>query len=217
MMRHLLTLVMIGFVGFLHGCTSSNVSRAAHYDWSKLETIAVARIHGDVTGEAAKDQVSHYFAIDLLDKGYSLVERRTMKAILAEQDFQLSDLTARRNMARAGKILNAEAILTAAVTISGERMAVSAEVIEVESGRVIWAGAKEGNRKETVFTVVGAVAGGLVGWAAGGDDSGEIAGGVSGGAVGGALGQALSPSEQKLARKLIGRMCRSFPRSRRLP
>jgi TolB-like protein len=214
MMRRLLVLMLAGLLCVLQGCASSRTARAEQYDWSGLKTIAVAEVRGDVRSEAAKDQVGHYFAIELLGRGYSLVERRSVKAILAEQDFQFSDLTSRRNMATAGEILNAGAILTAAVTVSGERMAVSAEVIEVESGRVIWAAAREGNRKETVFTVVGAVAGGLVGWAAGGDEEGEIAGGVSGGAVGGTIGQALSPSEQKLARKLIGGMCNRFPQSK---
>lgn len=212
MIRQLLVLMLVGLFCGLQGCASSRTARAEHYDWSGLKTIAVAEVRGDVRSEAAKDQVGHYFAIELLGRGYSLVERRSVKAILAEQDFQFSDLTSRRNMAKAGEILNAGAILTAAVTVAGERMAVSAEVIEVESGRVIWAAAREGNRKETVFTVVGAVAGGLVGWAAGGDEEGEIAGGVSGGAVGGTIGQALSPSEQKLGRKLIGRMCNRFPK-----
>ena len=213
--RGILMSVAVSFV-LLQGCASSRSSGASRYDWAGVKTIAVAEIRGDVSGEAAKDQLGHYFAIELLDRGYFLVERRSVRAILAEQDFQFSDLTSRRNMARAGEILNAEAILTAAVTVSGEKMAVSAEVLEVESGRVAWAAATEGSSRKTVFTAVGAVLGGLVGWAVAGDDDEEIAGGVTGGTLGGTLGRTLSPGEQKLARKLIGRICGDFPKPRRV-
>lgn len=211
-MRHVTAFILIGIALVLSGCSSAKSSVAAGYDLRELNTLAIADIRGNVQGEAALDQVGHFFAVGLLERGYSLVERRSVKALLDEQDFQFSDLTSRRNMSRAGEILNAQAILNAVVTRSGEKMAVSAEAVDVETGRVIWAASTTGDRKETLFTVVGGAIGGLIGWAAGGDDEGEIAGGVAGGATGGVIGRSLSPSEQKLARKLIVKICRRFPR-----
>ena len=211
MNRPFVCLLMAITLPVLYGCASGKGSVSRGYDFGRLRRIAVVDVEGELESEAAKNQIGHFLTIELLDKGYDLVERRNVKAILAEHDFQSLELTTGEGIARAGRILNVDAILYAIVKPTGEKMSITATMLDVEDGRVLWAGSASGSTRRTVFTAIGAVVGATVGILVGGDDSGKAAGGAAGGVAGGVAGSELSPQKQRLAQKITEKMCRSLP------
>jgi hypothetical protein len=97
--------------------------------------------------------VEDEFLQALIGKGYSLVSRSDMQAIVKEQQFQQSGLT-EDNAAAAGKLLNVPAVLVVSInecTSENQRMAqasrsvlmgqvsLGARLIGVESGGIWWA------------------------------------------------------------------------------
>ena len=69
------------------GCASSKGESyaAPGYDFSGLDRVAIANVTGQVYGEAAKSTVAEFFTMELFQKGYRVMERARMKAILEEQ------------------------------------------------------------------------------------------------------------------------------------
>ena len=80
------------------GCSSSEAESQAvvGYDFGKIDKIAIVEVTGRVYGEAAKNQISNLFAMKLMEKGYTFIERKDIKALLKEQEFQASDLATER-------------------------------------------------------------------------------------------------------------------------
>ncbi len=196
------------------GCARGRSYVRAGYDFGQVERVAVVDVEGAVRGEAAKNQLADFFVIELLLKGYTPVERRQVKAVLAEQDFQLSAATTSEGALEAGRILNVDALIVANIPAYGEEMSMTAKMIDAEDGSILWAGAGSGARGRMLATIAGAVVGGGVGVIAGGDTAGRVVGGVAGAVLGGVAGQALTPQQATLARKVVGKVCDDLPRSR---
>jgi hypothetical protein len=151
--------------------------------------------------------------MELMKKGYTVVERSQVKALLKEQEFQASDLASDQGAAKAGQILNVPAVMTIDIPkYSKEKMSMSAKLIDVETAAILWIGNGEGNTGRTAATIVGAVAGVAAGAALGGGDTGDrVIGGVLGGAAGGAAGYLLSPDQAKVVRKVVAKVADSLP------
>jgi hypothetical protein len=101
-------------------------------------------------------QVEDIFVQVLLDKGYKLVSRTDLQAVLKEQAFQQSGLT-EDNAVAAGKLLNVPAVLILGVTDANAahsvgsprskagimtRAGVGARLLDVGTGEVQWAHAQ---------------------------------------------------------------------------
>ncbi|MHC4489342.1 MAG: hypothetical protein ACYSW7_09255 [Planctomycetota bacterium] len=57
------------------GCSSGESYVKAGYDFTRLDRIAIADVQGDVSGEAAKNQIADFFVLELMKKGYTPIER----------------------------------------------------------------------------------------------------------------------------------------------
>ncbi len=197
------------------GCASSSGESyaAAGYNFGNLDKVAIVEVTGRVYGDAAKNQISNMFVMELMKKGYTVVERSQVKAILKEQEFQASDLASDQGAAKAGQILNVPAVLTIDIPKYGnEKMSMSAKLIDVETAAILWIGNGDGSTGRTAATIVGAVAGAAAGVALGGGDTGDrVAGGVIGGVVGGVAGNMLSPDQVKVVRKVVAKVAESLP------
>lgn len=195
------------------GCASSKGESyaVAGYDFGGLDRVAIASVTGRVYGEAAKNTVSDFFVMELMKKGYTVVERAQVQKILQEQEFQASGITDNQDAARAGRILNVPAVLLISIPeYGGEKMEMSARMVEVETATILWIGSGSGTTGRTLATLVGAAAGAAVGaGVAGGDD--RVLGGVIGGVAGGAAGYALSPEQRDQVRKVVEKVCESLP------
>jgi len=210
-----------GLVGMLlaalavAGCASSQAESQAvvGYDFSGIEKIAIVEVTGRVYGDAVKNQISNLFTLELMKKGYRFIERKDIKSILKEQEFQASDLTTDAGAAQAGKILNVPAVMLIEIPeYKGEKMKMSAKIIDVEDGTILWVGTGSGSTGKTLSTIVGAGIGAAVGAAvAGGDSSDRVIGGVIGGVAGGVAGNVLSPDQEKQVKKIIAKVVENLP------
>jgi hypothetical protein len=201
-------------VMLISGCSSGESYAKAGYDFTKLDKVAVVDVQGDINGEPAKNQIADFFAMELLKKGFAPVERAQVQTLLKEHQFQVSGLTSSEGAARAGKILNVPAILVVNIPNFGEEMSMTAKMINVEDGGILWMGSgsgRTGTLLSTIFgTAAGAGAGAATGKAVGGNDSTAI-GAVAGGVLGGVTGHELSPQKAEKAQEIIKKICKSLP------
>jgi len=204
----LLAALMVG------GCATGkgeSYSRAG-FDFSTLDKVAVLDVEGAVRGDAAKNQIGDFFTIELIKRGYTPVERAKVQSLLKEQEFQSSGLTSDADAAKAGRILNVPAVLLINIPTYKEEINMTAKIVSVEDGGVLWVGSASGSTGKTFSTILGAAAGAAAGVAVAGGDSGDrVAGGIIGGVLGGVAGQALSPQQAEQVQKIIKKRWENMP------
>jgi uncharacterized protein YcfJ len=184
----------------------------AGYNFGALEKVAVVEVSGQVAGDAAKNQIAHFFVEELLKRGYTPVERVEVQALLDEQDFQASDITSNEGAAQVGKIMNVPAVILVNIPTYKENISMTVKMIDVEDGSVLWAGSGSGSTGKTGSTILGAVAGAVAGAVvAGGDTDDRVLGGVIGGVAGGVAGRALTPQQAEQVKKIIAKVCEKMP------
>jgi hypothetical protein len=193
------------------GCRATGESYyQAGYDFNKLNKVAVLDVSGPVLSEAAKNQICDFFSMEMLKKGYSPVERSQVQALLKEQRFQTSGITTTADAAHAGRILNVSAVLLVNVPTYEEKISMSAKMVGVESGNILWVGTGYGSTGRTLSAIFGA-AGGAAGGAAVAGKSSRGAGAVAGGALGGIAAYALSPQQAEQFQKVVKQVCQNLP------
>jgi len=205
-----LNVLLIGVL-FMIGCSKGESYVRAGYDFSQLNKIAVVEVAGVVQGDTAKNQIADFFGMELLKKGYAVIERAQVQALLDEQNFQASDLTRADDAARAGRILNVPVVLVANIPKYEEEMNMTAKMVNVEDASILWMGSASGSTGKTLATIFGAAAGAAAGVAVGADSGEEVIGGVIGGVLGGVAGNALSPQQSDNLQKLTKKMCKDLP------
>ncbi len=195
------------------GCASSGESFVrAGFDFGRLDKVAIVEVSGAVHGDAAKNQIGDFFAMELLKKGYTPIERAQVQTLLKEQKFQAGDITSAEGVARAGQILNVPAVLLVNIPTYSDEMNMTAKMIDVEDGSILWIGSGSGRTGKTLSTIFGAAAGAAAGATVAGDDrSDKVLGGVVGGVLGGVAGQALSPQQAEQVQKIIKKVCVNLP------
>jgi hypothetical protein len=204
----LLAALMVG------GCATGkgeSYSRAG-FNFSTLDKVAVLDVSGSVRGDAVKNQIGDFFAMELMKRGYTPVERAQVQALLKEQEFQASGVTSDQDAAKAGRILNVPAVMLINIPTYKEEINMTAKIVSVEDGSVLWLGSASGTTGKTFSTILGAAAGAAAGAVvAGGDTRDRVAGGIIGGVLGGVAGQALSPQQAEQVQKIIKKLCESMP------
>jgi hypothetical protein len=203
--------VLLIAILFVVGCSKGESYVRAGYDFSKLTKVAVVDVTGVVEGDTAKNQIADFFGMELLKKGYTVVERAQVQALLDEQDFQASDLTLSNDAARAGRILNVPVVLVVNIPKYEEEMNMTAKMIDVEDAGILWMGSASGSTGKTMGTILGAAVGAAAGAAVGADSDEEVVGAVIGGVLGGVAGNALSPQQSENLQKLTKKMCKDLP------
>jgi hypothetical protein len=202
--------VLLIAVLFVIGCAKGESYVQAGYDFSQLNKVAVVEVAGVVEGDTAKNQIADFFGMELLKKGYTVVERAQVQALLDEQKFQSSDLTRADDAARAGRILNVPVVLVANIPMYKEEMNMTAKMVNVEDASILWMGSASGTTGKTLATIFGAAAGAAAGATVAGEGD-QLVGGVIGGVLGGVAGNALSPQQAENLQKLTKKMCKSLP------
>ena len=196
------------------GCATGkgeSYSRAG-FNFSTLDKIAVLEVSGSVRGDAVKNQIGDFFSMELMKRGYTPVERAQVQALLKEQQFQSSGVTSDQDAAKAGRILNVPAVMLINIPTYKEEINMTAKIVSVEDGSVLWIGNGSGSTGKTFSTILGVAAGAAVGaTVAGGDTRDRVAGGIIGGVLGGVAGQALSPQQAEQVQKIIKKVCESMP------
>lgn len=197
------------------GCASSDAESqaVAGYDFSKITKIAIVEVTGRVYSDAAKNKISNLVTMALMKKGYTFIERKDVKTLLKEQEFQSSDLTTDAGAARAGQILNVPAVMIIDIPkFRDGKIDMTAKLVDVEDGTILWMGSGSGSTNKTLGTIAGAAAGAALGAAvAGGDSSDRWLGAGIGAVAGGIAGNALTPTEEKQVSKVIAKVVKGFP------
>jgi hypothetical protein len=212
-MRILCVFVLLS-ASLIAGCGSSEGESyaMAGYDFAGLNKVAIVEVTGRVYGDVVKNQISDFFVMELMKRGYTVVERQTVKALLKEQEFQASEMTTNEDAAKAGRILNVPAVLVINIPKYKDKMEMTAKLLDVENASILWIGRGSGSTGTGLATFVGAAAGAAAGAVlAGGDTGDRVIGGVAGGVVGGVAGNALSPDQEKQVKKVIAEVCKSLP------
>lgn len=202
--------VLLIAILFVIGCSKGESYVRAGYDFSKLTKVAVIDVAGVVEGDAAKNQIADFFNMELLKKGYTVVERAQVQTLLDEQDFQASDLTNTEDAAKAGRILNIPVVFVVNIPKYNEEMSMTAKMIDVEDASILWMGSASGTTGKTLATIFGAAAGAAAGAGVAGEGN-ELAGGIIGGILGGVGGRALSPQQAEHLQKMAKKMCKDLP------
>ncbi len=195
---------------FVIGCSKGESYVRAGYDFSKLTKVAVIEVAGVVEGDTAKNQIADFFRMELMKKGYTVVERAQVQTLLDEQDFQASDLTNTEDAAKAGRILNIPVVLVVNIPKYNQDMSMTAKMIDVEDASILWMGSASGTTGKTLATIFGAAAGAAAGAGVAGEGN-ELAGGIIGGVLGGVAGNALSPQQAEHLQKMAKKMCKDLP------
>jgi hypothetical protein len=139
--------------------------------------------------------------MELLKKGYAPKEWSNVAATLKEEEVQASDLSTDEGVAEAGEIINVPAVLIVNIPHYGDEIFITAKMVDVSNGNVLWIGSGTSNTGGFLGT----------GWGAGRSQENELFGGVTGGVMGSAAANALSPQEAENIQRLIRRMCNNLP------
>ena len=156
---------------FLVGCATGESTISPAFHDLNPEKVALVDVTGDISGDAAKNQVEDFFIAEMMKKGYRVIERSRVNEVLQEQDFQRSDRTTDSESAKIGKVLNVPAVMTLDANVEGEKVSVTGKMIHAETAEILWVGTGGGGSGETLATaggaILGAVAGSQVGKGAG--------------------------------------------------
>ena len=197
---------------FVVGCSKGESYVRAGYNFSQINKVAVIEVAGVVEGDVAKNQIADFFGMELLKKGYAVIERAQVQALLDEQEFQASDLTLSDDAAKAGRILNVPVVLVVNIPKYDEDMNMTAKMVDVQDASILWMGSATGSTGKTLGTIFGAAAGAAAGAVvAGGDSDDRVAGAVIGGVLGGVAGNALTPQQAENLHNLTKKMCKDLP------
>jgi hypothetical protein len=195
------------------GCRASQKSSyRAGYDFSGVNKVALVAVQGTLKSETAKDQIADFFAIELLDHGYAPVGRPQVRASLAEREAAgavdpnvgFRDLTTNEAAVEAGRVLKVPAVLTINIPHFADEITITATMIDVEDGSILWLANGSGKGEGPLSGLFG-----LGGSKSSGND--ELLGGLMGGGLDETAGQPLTPQEAKRAQRIIKSMCKSLP------
>lgn len=207
-MKDALLMVSVAVVLIAVGCASGSGYMDQTYDFGEVQKVAVVSVTGQLKGVGA---VASWAEMELLKKGYSPIERQRINKVLEEQELQRSEITTPDQAARAGQVLNVPVVVMIDVPKFGEHISMTAKMVDVETGSIVWIGEGGGTTGKTLSTIAGAAVGAGAGYWAGGDSTGKAVGAGVGGVLGGVAGNALSPREAGQARKVIRKMFESLP------
>lgn len=210
-MKKLSIFSFVLIITMLVGCatTSDTVISPAFYQ-NQPSRIGIVEVTGDIRGGANKNQVSDFFAMELMRRGYEVIERERVQSVLSEQDFQASDRTSPAEAAQMGQVLNVPAVAMVDVRVDDEKISVTGRIVDVSSGSVIFIGTGQGGTGRRLATVGGAAAGALAGSTIG-SGRGRTAAMVVGGVVGGAAGETMAPQTARVIQRSIQEMVKELP------
>lgn len=201
----------VGVLVLAVGCASGESYVSPGFDFSSVQRVAVVDVQGSLPSRGARNFIGDHFAMEFVKRGYETADRNQADALLEEQKFQRSDLTSAEGVARAGRILNVDAVVVVNVAEFGQSITLTAKMLDAEDASIRWIASGSASTGRLLSTAAGAAVGGAAGAAIGGDSSARVVGGVAGAALGGVAGYSLSPRELKATRKAIARACKGLP------
>ena len=204
---------LCGLLCALTACASASSVVKPNYDFRTVGRVAVL-IQSSVGSPAQQRQIADLFAMHILSKGYDVIDRANLSDLVNEAEFQnTSGITSPEGRAKLA-IRNVSAVIVTNVSEIGDEISLTAKMMDVQSGTLLWSGEGTGKLEEWLAPVGGALVGGGAGAAVGsmiGNTPGAVIGGIAGAAAGGVAGAALTPSDAQLLRKVVAKTCKGLP------
>ena len=209
-MRTVLYVLLTGVL-LIGGCSVSTQPRSsaqAGYDFSGIEKVAIIAVEGTIKSETARDQIAEFFAIELLEHGYAPIGRPQVRRLLARRAAEVNepammDLSNPEEAVEIGMALKAPAVLTINVPHFGEAISITATMIDVEEGSILWIAHSTGHGAGGVS--------GFFGLDATGGQEDDLLSGPPAGQLGPTSGLPLSPDEARRVQAIIKDVCRTLP------
>lgn len=207
------TAIYVLLVGVLliGGCSTPREESSARvgYDFSGVEKVAIVSVEGTIKSEVARDQIAEFFAIELLEHGYAPIGRPQVRRLLSRQAAEVNepdafmDLSNPEEAVEIGMALKAPAVLTVNVPHFGDAISITATMIDVEDGSILWIAHSSGH----------GAGGGSRFFGLGGEgvQEDDLLSGPPSGPIGPTTGLPLSPEEAKQVQSIIKDVCRSLP------
>lgn len=202
--------VTVTFVTFQGCATGSSTISPAFYE-TDLERIALVSIGCDIRGEVPKNQVEDFFTMEMIQKGYRVIERSRVASLLEEQDFQHSEATTQQEAVEMGRILNVSGVVMLDVSVVGEKVTLTGRMLDPETGEVLWIGTGRGGSGRTLATLAGAAVGATGGYQVARNSRAQNVASIAGGVIGGAAGYGLAPQAARVVQNAIKEMVQDLP------
>jgi hypothetical protein len=207
----------------LTACSSGSSYVRSGYNFNSVGKVAVI-VSLNVGSPAQQQEVADLFAMQVLRKGYDVIDRANIADLANEAAFQNSSgITSTEGRTKLA-IDNVSTVVVVNVSTpltgpyysndGGQEIAITAKMLDVRSGTLLWAGEGNGELKSGLATFGGALVGAGAGAAVGsaiGNTGGAVIGGVAGALGGGAAGAALEENQAQLLRSVIRKTCEELP------
>jgi hypothetical protein len=183
------------------------------YDLGRIKRVAIVDGGTATYRMETRQALIDTFQMEFLRQGWSVVERANIERAFDEISFQNKDITTEAGRQHLGSMLNVQALAIINVGQSGSDLSLTAKMVDVETGELIWSASGEGAVNSGLSTTAGVLGGAIVGAAIGkntGDHAGT--GAVVGAIAGGAVGNSLAPSQLENAKKVVRAVCETLPR-----
>ena len=195
----------------LTGCTTVDSFSVPNFGSRGVKAVAIVHVVGDVGGEAAKNQIADFFAMEFMRKGFRVVERYQAVAVLKEQAGKLPAASYDEQAVFVGRLLGVNAVVVVNIPKFDQSMNLTAKLLDVKDGSALWIASGSAETGEVAYTILGATAGAIGGAMIGGGPSEHLLGGIAGAAVGGVAGNALAPQRADKLKTLVRKMCAELP------
>ena len=193
--------------------TKGESTWSKNYDLSKLHAIAVVDGNNPTFAVTTRQQLVDTFQYEFMKRGWNVIERSNIEKAMDEMDFENKDVTSETDRKKLGHVLNVQALAVINIAKAGDDLSLTAKMMDVETGELIWMASGEGAVNSGMSTWTGALAGAALGAVVGNNTGSGSAGGgaVIGGVLGATAGAALSPAETENAKKLVNKVCEGIP------
>ncbi len=218
-----MVVALCGLVGALTACSSGSSFVKPGYNFNSVGRVAVV-VSMNAGYPPQQQEIADLFAMRILQKGYDVIDRVNIADLQREVAFQnTSGITSpdgRQQLAIHN--VSTLVVVNVSVPVAGpaqmyygddEQISVTAKMLDVQTGTLLWAGEGTGDLKGGLAVFGGALLGAGAGAAIGsiGNTTGAIVGGVAGALAGGTMGAALQPDMEQLLRSVIQKTCRDLP------
>jgi len=213
-MKRSMGLMLVALSLGFFGCSSGSSFVRADYDFKTVGKIGVV-CESKVLKAEEKKEVADLFAAEVLKKGFAVVDRANLDQMMQETEFQNeSGVTSDAAKAKLA-VANIQAMVIVNVSQFTDDVAMTAKMVKVGDGDLLWMGEGTGSLNSGMATITGALigagAGAGAGQAVGKNTEGTVIGGVAGAAGGALIGHALEPKKAELTRKVIAKTCKDMP------
>ncbi len=188
------------------GCASGQSYVKPGYDFSKIGKVAIVAVNSPMPGDAVKNEVTTDMAMQFNHRGYDVVSAGPTTGMMSDQSAVVQ-----------GRELGVDGVVVVDIPEFGEQINMSARMLDVNTGEIIWTGQGTGSTQRLLATVGGAVAGGAAGASLGHHHGERVVGALAGGALGGVAGHELAPSVTTVLRKVIDLVCSGLPARMMVP